>query len=83
MTSEEATDLFHLSGLWQNAYIITLTNGTWTARRHENPAQILTADSASGLRWQIRNDFAGSLRQAGRIDLLSQGEERQRGGAGK
>ena len=56
MTSEDATDLFHLRCLWQGAYVITLVNGVWTAHRHDNPARILTADTAAGLRWQIRTD---------------------------
>jgi hypothetical protein len=39
-----------------------LSDGVWTARRHDNPAQILTADTAPDLRWQIRNDYGEWLR---------------------
>jgi len=62
VTGEEATDLLHLRGLWQQAYAITVTGSTWTARRHDDPARVLTADTAAGLRWQIRTDYGEWLR---------------------
>jgi hypothetical protein len=62
VTSEEATDLLHLRGLWQQTYAITVTGGTWTARRRDNPARVLTADNADDLRWQIRTDYGDRLR---------------------
>ena len=62
MTSDEATDLLNMRCLWQEAYAITLADGVWTARRHDHPAQVLTADTASGLRWQIRSDYGEWLR---------------------
>jgi hypothetical protein len=62
VTSDEATDLLHLRGLWQRAYAVTLSDGVWTARRHDNPARVLTADTAPGLRWQIRSDYREWLR---------------------
>lgn len=62
MTSEEAAALLHLRSLWQEAYAITLSQGRWTARRHDNPGRVLTADTAPGLRWQIRTDYGEWLR---------------------
>jgi hypothetical protein len=62
VTSEDANDLLHLRCLWQEAYAITLNDGIWTAHRHDNPAQILTADTAPDLRWQIRADYGEWLR---------------------
>jgi hypothetical protein len=62
MTGEEATALFELRCLWQQAYAITLSEGVWTARRQDNPAQVLTASTATELRWQIRNDYGAWLR---------------------
>lgn len=44
------------------AYKITLSGGVWTARRHDNPGQLLTADTAPDLRWKIRNDYGEWLR---------------------
>jgi hypothetical protein len=58
MTSEQATDLLHLHGLWRDAYAITICDGVWAARRHDAPAQILTADSALELRGLMQNDQA-------------------------
>jgi hypothetical protein len=62
VTADEATDLLHLRGLWQPAYTITVSEGVWTARRHDNPARALTADTAPDLRWQIRTDYGEWLR---------------------
>lgn len=62
MTSDEATDLLHLRCLWQEAYAITMSDGVWIARRHDNPARVLTARTAPDLRWQIRNDYGEWLR---------------------
>jgi hypothetical protein len=62
VTSEDATDLLHLRGLWQQAYAITVSGGTWTARRLGDPGRVLTADTAAGLRWQIRTDYSEWLR---------------------
>jgi len=62
VTGDEATDLLHLRCLWHEAYAITLTDGIWTARRHDTPDQVLTAGTAPDLRWQIRNDYGEWLR---------------------
>jgi hypothetical protein len=62
VTSEEATALFHLRCLWQNSYMITFSDGAWTARRHYNPAKVLTAGNAPDLRWAIRTDYGEWLR---------------------
>jgi len=58
MTSEEATDLLHLQGLWRDAYTITLSDGVWVARRHDRPADILTADTALELSGLMQDDHA-------------------------
>jgi hypothetical protein len=52
----------HLRGLWQPTYAIALAGGTWTARRRDNPARVLTAATADDLRWQIRTDYSDWLR---------------------
>jgi hypothetical protein len=62
VTSEDATALLHLRCLWQETYTITLSNGIWAARRHDQPARVLTADTPPDLRWQIRTDYGERLR---------------------
>lgn len=62
MTSEDASALFHLRCLWQGAYAISLTDGIWVASRHDNPTRVLTADTASELRWLLRADYGLWLR---------------------
>jgi hypothetical protein len=57
-TSEEATDLLRLQGLWRDVYAITLGTGVWAARRHDAPAAILTAETASELRRLMQDDHA-------------------------
>jgi hypothetical protein len=57
VTSEEATALFQMRCTW-DSYRITLTNGIWTAWRHSNPANVLTADTPTQLNWQIRIDYS-------------------------
>jgi hypothetical protein len=58
MTSEQATDLLHLHGLWRDAYAITFCDGVWAARRHDAPAEILTADTALELGGPMQGDQA-------------------------
>jgi hypothetical protein len=58
MTSEEATDLLRLQGLWRDSYAITLSDGVWAARRHDHPASILTADTAMDLGGLMQDDHA-------------------------
>jgi carbon monoxide dehydrogenase subunit G len=56
VTSEEATALFQMRCNWES-YRITFTGGVWTAIRYNNPTQVLTADTAAQLNWQIRVDY--------------------------
>jgi hypothetical protein len=58
MTSEEATDLLRLQGLWRDAYAITLSDSVWAAHRHDAPAAILTADTALELQRLMQDDYA-------------------------
>jgi hypothetical protein len=58
MTSEEATDLLRLQGLWRDAYAITLSDGVWAARRHDAPTALLTADTAMDLGGLMQADHA-------------------------
>lgn len=58
MTSEEATDLLHLQGLWRDTYAIALSDAVWAARRHDAPATILTADTALELSGLMQDDHA-------------------------
>lgn len=60
MTSEEATDLLNLQCLWRDAYAIAFNDGVWSARRHDHPAAILTADTALELRGLMREDDQSS-----------------------
>jgi hypothetical protein len=62
VTSDQATDLLHLRCMWQQAYAISLSDGIWTAQRHDDPTCVLTADTAPDLRWQIRTDYGAWLR---------------------
>jgi hypothetical protein len=58
MTSEQATGLLHLQGLWRDAYAITLLDGVWSARRHDAPTAVLTADTALDLGGLMQDDYA-------------------------
>lgn len=58
MTSEEATDLLRLQGLWRDTYAITFSDGVWAARGHDHPAPILTADTALELGGLMQDDHA-------------------------
>jgi len=62
MTSEEATDLLRLQGLWRDVYTITFDDDVWAARRHDYPASILTADTASELSGLMQDDHARRVR---------------------
>jgi hypothetical protein len=48
-----------LSWHWENVYTFAVVDNTWTAIPADNPADILTAESASELRELIRADYAG------------------------
>jgi hypothetical protein len=56
VTSEEATALFQMRCSWES-YRITVADGVWTGVRYNNPANMLTADTAAQLNWQIRVDY--------------------------
>jgi len=56
VTSEEATGLLNLQSRWRDAYAITFSDGVWSARRHEAPVTILTADTAPELRGPMQDD---------------------------
>jgi len=56
MTSEQAAGLLRLHGLWHDAYAITFCDGVWAARRHDAPAEILTADNATELNELMQDD---------------------------
>jgi hypothetical protein len=58
MTSEQATGLLPLHGLWRDAYAITFCDGVWAARRHDAPAEILTAGIALELGALMQDDQA-------------------------
>jgi hypothetical protein len=60
MTSEEATALFQLRCLWQDAYHIGFSD-VWSAKRLNHPTTILTADTAAELRGLIQDDYADWL----------------------
>jgi hypothetical protein len=62
VTSEEATALFQLRCRWQGTYTIALREGVWSAWRLDDPATILTADTAPALRELLRDDYAARLR---------------------
>ena len=58
MTSEQASGLLRLHGLWRDAYAITFCDGVWAARRHDAPAEILTAGTALELGGLMQDDQA-------------------------
>ena len=62
MTSEEATALFQMRCNW-DSYRITFNHGVWTAWRCSNPINVLTADTATQLNWQIRVDYGQWLQE--------------------
>jgi hypothetical protein len=62
LTSEDATALFQLRCRWQDIYTVALRDGTWSAWRLDNPASILTADTAPELRELLREDNAAQQR---------------------
>jgi hypothetical protein len=62
VTSEDATALFYLRCLWDSVYAVSLSDGIWVARRRDNPTHVLTADTASELRWLLRADHCQRMR---------------------
>jgi len=62
VTSEDATALFQLRCQWQDIYTIALRDDIWSARRADDPAAILTADTALDLRELLRDDHAARQR---------------------
>jgi hypothetical protein len=58
VTGEEASALFQLRYRWQGSYFITLSEGTWSARRLDDPAVVLTAGTAQELRRLMQEDDA-------------------------
>jgi hypothetical protein len=47
---------------WES-YRITFNHGVWSASRYNNPANMLTADTATQLNWQIRTDYGDLLQR--------------------
>jgi len=46
---------------WGEWYEISLNDGVWAALRRDDPPSLLTADSAPGLREQMREDHANRM----------------------
>ena len=59
MLRESDMDLAGMSWHWGQAYHIAMTNGTWTATPHAEPAAVLSAQNADDLRALIRADYFG------------------------
>jgi hypothetical protein len=58
VTGEEASALFQLRYRWQGSYFITFSESTWSARRLDDPAMVLTAGTAQELRRLMQEDDA-------------------------
>lgn len=58
LSKEEQTDLLDLTWHWENAYSFQVTDGVWRAIPADDPACVLTADSAWELREKVRTDYA-------------------------
>jgi hypothetical protein len=61
LTAKEATSLWTMRVHWQDAYKISLNDGTWSASPLDAPAEVLTGDSAAQLNTRLQEDFAERL----------------------
>ena len=58
LTREEQTSLISLSWHWEGSYTFQVVDGIWQATPLDDPAGMLTADTAEDLRHQVRMDHA-------------------------
>lgn len=63
LTRSEQTDLISLAWHWEREYTFEVVDGAWRAILRADPAVVLTAKTAIGLREKVRADYA-SRRQA-------------------
>jgi hypothetical protein len=69
------TSLADLRWHWADKYAFTCSDGIWSARPADAPAEILTADSADALRTLVRQDHAErharkrTAQRSGSVDL--------------
>ncbi len=59
--SDGERERIQLNGLrlhWEEFYQLSVTDGVWLAVRLDDPAALLTAESAAELRELMREDFA-------------------------
>ena len=57
LSREQELDLSGIAYHWRDAYSIAMSDCTWTARPHDEPEAVLTANSSDGLRELIRADY--------------------------
>lgn len=76
LTREEQSDLIDLTWHRETAYTFSVVDGTWTATPADNPAGVLTAESAVQLRENVQADYAG--RQVSLTAVRGKGCRRER-----
>ncbi len=59
LTKEDLTSLTWLRMHWEGHYKISFEDGVWQALPVASPTDILTSDSAVGLRDAMKDHFAG------------------------
>jgi hypothetical protein len=64
LTKEEMTSLIWLRMHWEGHYKISFEDGAWQALPQASPAEILTSDSAVGLRDAMKDHFAALAAKA-------------------
>jgi hypothetical protein len=69
ISKEDQTSLIWLRMNWESHYQISFEDGIWQALPSFSPAEILTADSAYGLRDVMKDHFAA--RQPGTRGTIS------------
>jgi hypothetical protein len=68
LTREERSDLLNLMFHWDTAYRFEVIGGVWRAIPADDPAGVLTADSACDLRELVRADYQNRKRYSATAD---------------
>jgi hypothetical protein len=58
LDKEQQTSLWHLRWHWEDLYTVACDGKAWSASLAADPAQVLIAGSASGLRTKMQDHYA-------------------------
>ena len=61
ISASDATSLWELRAQWEDVYVISFRDGTWSASPFLRRTCIITAGSAFGLREALRQDHAEAI----------------------